>query len=150
MKRSFVACLGFVLGNEANHQARVYGALHAEKIDEDDVLLGLHPLAFEAKANANDSPNYYQAMNGPDAEGFYRAMQEEMESLESMDPWEIVSISDVKGKNILDSTWVFRRKRFPDGTVRKLKARWCVRGDQQIEGVDFFDTYVPVVAWSTV
>ena len=35
-------------------------------------------------------------------------------------------------------------------SVRKLKARFCVRGDQQIEGVDFFDTYAPTVAWSTV
>ena len=25
-----------------------------------------------------------------------------------------------------------------------------MRGDQQIEGVDFFHTYAPVVAWSTV
>jgi hypothetical protein len=28
--------------------------------------------------------------------------------------------------------------------------RWCVRGDQKIEGIDFFDTYAPVGAWSTV
>jgi hypothetical protein len=52
--------------------------------------------------------------------------------------------------NILDSTWVFKRKRTPDGQVKKLKARFCVRGDQQIEGIDFFDTYAPVVSWSTV
>jgi hypothetical protein len=57
---------------------------------------------------------------------------------------------DPEGANILDSTWAFKRKRFPDGRVRKLKARFCVRGDQQIEGVDFFDTFAPVVAWSTV
>ena len=34
--------------------------------------------------------------------------------------------------------------------MRKLKARFCVRGDQQIEGVDFFETYAPVVSLCTV
>jgi hypothetical protein len=34
--------------------------------------------------------------------------------------------------------------------VKKLKARWCVRGDRQLEGKDFFETYAPVVSWSTV
>ena len=41
-------------------------------------------------------------------------------------------------------------ERDPDGLVRKLKARFCVRGDMQIEGVDFFDTFAPVVQWATV
>ena len=34
--------------------------------------------------------------------------------------------------------------------MRKLKARLCVRGDQQLEGVDFFQIYAPVVQWGTV
>jgi hypothetical protein len=62
----------------------------------------------------------------------------------------LVHISTLNGKKVLDSTWVFRHKRFPDGSVRKLKARWCVRGDQQVEGVDFFDTYAPVVCSSKI
>ena len=53
-------------------------------------------------------------------------------------------------KHILQGTWAFKRKRFPDGRIRKLKARFCVRGDQQIEGVDFFESFAPVVQWSTV
>ena len=32
----------------------------------------------------------------------------------------------------------------------KFKARYCVRGDLQREGVDYFDTYAPVIQWSTV
>ena len=52
--------------------------------------------------------------------------------------------------DVLDSTWAFKIKRYPDGTLRKLKARFCVRGFQQIEGVDYFETYAPVVSWMTV
>ena len=52
--------------------------------------------------------------------------------------------------NVLESTWAFKVKRYPDGTLRKLKACFCVRGYLQIKGVDFFDTYAPVVSWLTV
>ena len=41
-------------------------------------------------------------------------------------------------------------KQFPDGRVRKLKASFCVRGDQQIAGVDYFDMFAPVCSWNTV
>ena len=41
-------------------------------------------------------------------------------------------------------------KRSPDGSPLKFKARYCVRGDLQREGVDYFETYAPVVQWSTV
>jgi len=45
---------------------------------------------------------------------------------------------------------VYKVKRYPDGRVQKLKARLHVHGDQQIEGVDYFKTYAPVVQWSTI
>ena len=34
--------------------------------------------------------------------------------------------------------------------MKKLKARWCCRGDKQVKDVDFFDTFAPVVNWTTV
>ena len=53
---------------------------------------------------------------------------------------------------VLPSTWALKCKRFPDGLVRKLKARFCVRGDKQIDGVNFDgeEIYSPVVNWNTV
>jgi hypothetical protein len=50
----------------------------------------------------------------------------------------------------LKFTWVFKLKRLPDGKPSKFKARFCVIGDLQKEGVDFFETYAPVCQWSTV
>jgi hypothetical protein len=47
--------------------------------------------------------------------------------------------------NVLPSNWAFKCKWYPDGTIRKLKAHFCARGDRQIEGVDFFDTFAPVI-----
>ena len=60
--------------------------------------------------------------------------------------WDEVPKSDAKTK-ILPVTWVFRRKRTPTGKIKKFKARLCVRGDLQ-EGD--FETFSPVVAWSTI
>ena len=54
------------------------------------------------------------------------------------------------GENILYPAWAFRKKRYPDGSLKKYKARLCVRGDQQIEGVDVFETYASVVSRITV
>jgi Reverse transcriptase (RNA-dependent DNA polymerase) len=45
---------------------------------------------------------------------------------------------------------IYKRKRDPSGNIVKHKARYCVRGDQQIAGVDYFESYAPVVAWTSV
>ena len=106
------------------------------------------PLALATKANASDNPNWYEATNGPQADGYWQAMGAELETLKAKDSWEVVERT--KDMNVLPSTWAFKCKRFPDGSVRKLKARFCVRGDKQKEGIDYFETYAPVVSWQTV
>ena len=50
----------------------------------------------------------------------------------------------------MPSTRALKRKLYSDGRIRKYKARFCVRGDKQVYGVDFDETYAPVVQWSTV
>ena len=52
--------------------------------------------------------------------------------------------------NVIRSTWAFKLKRYPDGLIKKFKARFCARGDMQLEGIDFFETYAPVVQWTTI
>jgi hypothetical protein len=112
---------------------------------------GLHPLSYVVKKYDEDTPNYQMAMSGTDKEGYLTAMEAEVKALEGQNTWQLIERQKLpKGANVLPSTWVFKRKRYPDGRVRKLKACFCVRGDMQLEGVDYFDTYAPVVSWMAV
>ena len=65
-----------------------------------------------------------------------------------MDAWKIVGKSD--DMNIVYLIWTFKLKQFPNVLIKKFKALLCDRGDQQLEGVDFFETYASVVQWNTV
>ena len=51
-----------------------------------------------------------------------------------------------RGAKTLQSTWVFKRKRYPDGSLRTYKARLYVRGNQHVDSMDVFDTYAPVLS----
>ena len=95
-------------------------------------------------------------MHSKDSEFWIEAMKTEVLDLLSRNTWERVLRSSVpmdsngKKYKVLKSIWAFKLKRFPDGSPQKFKARFCARGDLQQEGIDFFDTYAPVVKWSTI
>ena len=82
-------------------------------------------------------------MKGEFADEFWKAACLEIETLEGMEAWEVVD--EKEDMNVIDSTWAFKVNRFPDGLIKKFKARFCVRGDQQIYEQDFFNTYASVV-----
>jgi hypothetical protein len=103
------------------------------------------PLAYQASSDP-DTLTFDQAMADVDRDQWIESAHKEIKSLEENHTWEEVDASEATTK-ILPGTWVFRRKRTPDGILNKYKGRYCVRGDLQ-EGT--FDTYAPVVAFSTV
>ena len=72
-----------------------------------------------------------------------KAMKVEISTLGSMGAWGIVYRYD--SMNDIDLTWDFKCKHYPGGLIQKFKAQFCARGNQQLEGIDFFETYAPVV-----
>jgi hypothetical protein len=83
---------------------------------------------LSARANTKDNPSWEEAMSGPDKAGYWKAMEVELHSTleDEMDSWEVVDQKD--WMNVLPSTWSFHCKQYPDGSIRKLKARiWCKR-----------------------
>jgi hypothetical protein len=104
------------------------------------------PYVFKASHSDPDTLSYDEAMADVDRELWIESAKKEIKSLEDQGTWTEVDISEATSR-ILPSQWVFRRKRTPDGNVKSLKGRTVARGDLE-QGV--FQTFAPVVAWSTV
>ncbi|CAM8945952.1 unnamed protein product [Rhodiola kirilowii] len=89
--------------------------------------------------------SYAQACKDP---MWQAAMEKELNALESNDTWTLTSLPP--GKNPVSSKWIFRIKRHSDGSVERYKARLVARGFTQEEGLDYNETFAPVVKMPTV
>ncbi len=67
-------------------------------------------------------------MNGPFADEYWKAAEKEIITLEGMGAWDIVQHED--DMNVINGTWAFKCKCFPNGTVKKFKACFCACGNQ--------------------
>ena len=85
-------------------------------------------------------PRHYQeAMRRPDAEQWQKACEKEYQCIMKNQTYDLVPRDSLPPEaNVLGNTWVFKIK---PGML--YRARLCVRGDWQIEGVDFFEVFAP-------
>ncbi|KAM1411401.1 hypothetical protein COP1_024098 [Malus domestica] len=79
---------------------------------------------------------------------WYKAMQEEIHALHSQGTWSLVSLPSQK--NLVGCKWVFKLKRNADGSIGRHKARLVAKGFSQEPGLDFGETFSPVVKPTTV
>ena len=117
---------------------------------------------LSSQAN-NETYTLKEMTKQPDKDKFVEAMEVEVASMFREEIWKAVpkrvmrehyqaqrdSGLDVKRHQIM-MIWSFKRKRHPDGSLNKYKARLCCHGGQQQWGVNYWDTYAPVVSWSSI
>jgi hypothetical protein len=120
--------------------------LHVDNIADPRVLK-----AHLASSKYNeDNPFFDMAMKGPFQAKYWEAMQSELHTISTeFKCWTLVP--RLPHMHVLPFTWAFKVKCYPDGSVKKFEARLiCARGNQQLEGIDYFETWALVVQWSII
>ena len=75
-------------------------------------------------------------------------MHEEFQALQKQGTWSLVPPPSTK--NIVGCKWVYKLKYNSDGIIAKYKARLMAKGFHQQYGIDFDETFSPVVKPPTV
>ncbi|CAL8170379.1 unnamed protein product [Prunus armeniaca] len=96
-------------------------------------LSTIEPSSFKA---ASQSPEWQSAM------------REEIEALHAQGTWDLVPLP--AHKNLVGCKWVYRIKKNADGSIARHKARLVAKGFSQEEGIDYYETFSPVVKPTTV
>eukprot|EP00253_Pinus_taeda_P033051 PITA_33051 len=76
------------------------------------------------------------------------AIVEEYDSIVWKSVWDVVP--RLENKSVVSSRWLYKVKQAADGSVEKHKARFDSRGFSQVEGIDYDETFAPVVRYSSI
>ena len=75
-------------------------------------------------------------------------MDEEIKMIEKNHTWELVD--KPHDKDVIVLKWVYKIKYNKDGSIQKYKARLVAKGYSQQPGIDFNETFTPVVRMGTI
>ena len=96
-----------------------------------------------------DEPQTYkEAMKSNDADKWIDAMKDELTSHNKNNTWTVVNKNN--DMNIIGCKWVYKMKKNSDGKLEKYKARLVAKGYDQQYGIDYRETFAPVLKYKTL
>ncbi|GJZ04202.1 zinc finger, CCHC-type containing protein [Tanacetum coccineum] len=99
--------------------------------------------------NATDDPKTFdKAMKSHDVAFWKEEINDRMDSIMGSNTWVLADLPP--GCKPLGCKWIFKIKLKVDGTIEKFKAILVIQDFRQKSGIDYFDTYAPVVRISTI
>lgn len=120
---------------------------NSSKPDVMSAFRGTHVDSEEGQIDMNPQ-NVNEVMISPEAEKWKAAMESEYQSLMENQTWILTDLPE--GKRPIKSKWVFTTKRDQEGNILRYKARLVARGFSQVEGIDYNETFAPVVRYTSI
>jgi len=106
------------------------------------------PKRYEVNATEYTPLTFREAISGSKSEQWRRAIHEELKAHDRNNTWSIVPVD--QSKKLLDTKWVFKILKDENGHIKRYKARLVARGFQQKEGLDYTETFAPVVRYDSL
>ncbi|MGH9652091.1 MAG: reverse transcriptase domain-containing protein [Bryobacteraceae bacterium] len=100
-------------------------------------------MAMAATEMDDDPRTLKEALSRPDAAEWKAAADAEMNALAKAGTYTLTELPT--GRQAIGCKFVFKKKTGKDGELLKYKARLVARGDSQREGIDYEETFSPVV-----
>lgn len=100
------------------------------------IVYGDEPISFDEATTSTDKRKWLEAMN------------EEYNSLMKNQTWDLTNVPT--GSNLIKCKWIFKIKVRIDGSIKRYKARFVAKGYSQIEGIDYKETFSPVVRQDSI
>lgn len=97
--------------------------------------------------SAVEPTTYAEAMKRPDANKWEQAIYKEIATRKKNSTWKIDG--QPEDRKLIDCKWVFKVKQTP-GEEDRYKARLVARGFTKRAGIDYEETYAPVVRYESI
>ena len=120
---------------------REANAIENDDDKDDDKEIDVNNIIME------DPTTYAAAMKTPDSNKWQEAINEELRALRENGTWLVVPRPP--NERILHSKWVFKTKTDAAGNVERHKARLVACGNEQVHGVNYTNTFAPVMDMAT-
>jgi hypothetical protein len=83
-----------------------------------------------------------------DSQEWKQSMISEYDSLIENDTWKLVKLPE--NRMVIKTKWIFKTKRDTNGNIVKRKSRLVAKGYTQRYGIDYEETYAPVVRYTSI
>ena len=98
---------------------------------------------FNPPESSGEPGTYEDAITCSESNEWKKAIEEELNAHKKNVTWTVMKKNN--NMNVIDAKWIFKKKKNEKGEVKKYKARLVARGFNQEYGIDYLETFAPVL-----